>query len=364
MEDLKKNALDDILKIIKIRYSREISLFIKKFIDGDYDDYEVINNEIISETLGIKKTKAYTIIKILRNYNILRSSENKNNYYIIEKDKLEEIFINLFEMHMDHHLGNFSKVFNRDVSPNLYMKMNPLKGISFYNKVYDELDLNSHTYHELSITSLSTPVPWNELKDFERDFFNGFMHSAMYTASFKRFSIIKSRLEKIHKNNGEGKLYYILFLNRSIQIMERSLVIKNATKEEINNSILLYLNKIKTTIQEFQRYFKKNILYIILDFNRTCFNGPISIIPPYVFQMYYENVFENKVYELFINFGKTYFENIVNIYKRFFNNLLFECSIVNEETSSIGIYKELGQLLYNHCLEVIKTKISQIKDSE
>ena len=66
----KLNPINDFLKVMKIRYYKEISLYINKYFEGEYDKYEFIDNEIILNSLNITQIKASKILSNLNKYKI------------------------------------------------------------------------------------------------------------------------------------------------------------------------------------------------------------------------------------------------------------------------------------------------------
>ncbi|MHA1831937.1 MAG: hypothetical protein ACTSWR_10430 [Candidatus Helarchaeota archaeon] len=361
MEKKKKTAVYTFLKMLRIGNYQDICSFITKYLDGEYNDYKFLNDEIIAKTLNISKVKASSILRKLKKFHLIKGSPNKNLYYLIDQNEFENIFINSIETHMKSAVNTIKSIIGKNIYPNFYIKLNPLDGLAFFNNKLKFLNLNTNVYQESPVSALTTPIEWSKLPNFEKKAYNSIMFKINYKNRYKRFQIIKSRLEKIHNSNSEGKFFYVLFLKRDYQRMIDTLISKGYTKQTLSHILIAYLERFKNIIIEFKDYFLENELMVLLDFDSTCFNGPISILPPYVFRMYYSSTSESDLMELHITSGNSYCDNMVRIFNKFFNNLLIKYSIY-DNLSEIIVKKDLGEKLYNHCLKTISNKISEIEE--
>ncbi|MHA1229905.1 MAG: hypothetical protein ACTSRP_02235 [Candidatus Helarchaeota archaeon] len=364
MNKNKQKAAFDFLKSIKFRFYNETATFISKFLDGEFDNFTYIDSKIISESLNITPTKATKVLTHLRKNNLIKKSPDKNKYSKLEKEDFEYQCYNFLEFFITKCLVNLKSIFDNEINISFYRKFDPLKGLEFHNNLIKTHNLNTDLYLEIPITSFAAYTPWDKLNDADQKLYDLCIHKLIYLAKHKRFQVIKSRLTRIYKKNLNSIIYFVIFLKRYFQTNITTLLAHNISNETIKQFLFTELKQIESAIKDLSPFFENNNLLVLIDFNRTCFNGPISIIPPYVFRMYYEGASENKIYQLFTYFGERYCNNIIHIYKQFFKNLLVEYSIIDKKAIDTPMIElDLGNQLYNYCLKTIDKIRTRIDNS-
>lgn len=354
------NAIKNLIKIMKIGYYNEISSFLDLVLNGDFDHREIIDTGIVSNELGISNNKASRILNSLKDKGLIKGSINKNQYYLLEKNEFMDIFVREIENHMSLQLKNLQIIFKKDYNSSIYSRLDPARGIMLFNNMLDSCDINKNFYQETPITSFIAYKPWDDLTEIEKKYLGIMYHPDLYKIVYQRFSISKSRLEKILDNDSQAKMYYILFLRRSVGRIAESAAKKNLNKEEIKMMGLTIVNAIKNCLETLKDFFLSNTLLVFLDFKHCNYNGPISIIPPHVFKMVYAYPSENKIEKLYLFNSESYCNQLIDVYNKFFNNLLKENSLVDSKYLDPIADSNLGKNLYSFCIKNLDNKISEI----
>jgi predicted transcriptional regulator len=364
MEVDRIQAIKNLIKMMKIGYYHEISSFLDLVISGDFDHREPIDTDFVSGKLEISNNKASRILNSLKDKGLIKGSINKNQYYLLEENEFMDIFVREIEKHMRSQLKNLQIIFKKDYNSSICSRLDPARGIILYNKMLENCDINKNFYQETPITAFIAHKPWDNLNESEKKYLGIMYHPELYKIVNHRFLVMKSRMEKILDNNSQAKMYYVLFLRRSIDRIAESAVKKDLNKEEIKMMSLTILNAIKNCLERLKNFFLSNTLLVYLDFKQCIYNGPVSIIPPHVFRMVYAYPSENKIEKLYLYNSDSYCNQLIDVFNKFFNNLLVENSLVDSKYLDPKVDSNLGKNLYSFCIKNIDFKISEIKEGK
>ncbi|MHA1751451.1 MAG: hypothetical protein ACTSYZ_03695 [Candidatus Helarchaeota archaeon] len=360
----KLNIIMNLLKAKKdsIQYYDEVSRFIFEVLNGNFDNYNIIDNRILSKVLNITKMKASKVLRILYLNGLINKNVEKNSYNLISPHKFKTIFFDWVLLKSSEFTNNLSNLFQEKIYPSSFRNLDLGQALELINSRIKNLDLNISIYQESMTSEFTSLTKFNEIPKIKRELLNKYISQSVYENFYERHCNLRSRLEKIVDENKDGKLYSINCLKNLfgfIILKQLTELIPKRTVKEIGNEIL---NIILDGIESFKEFILKNKYLFIIDFNKEQFFGPSWMAGA-------ENIlfFKNNAHNPFkltpiYNYSINFTDKLKSIFCEIFNSLLIP---IKKEITPIAdslFRHDLGKYLYEHSLKVINQKLQEIEE--
>ncbi|TFF88356.1 MAG: hypothetical protein EU549_03195 [Promethearchaeota archaeon] len=365
MDNIQKiQALKDILKNLNVKYYNELSQFVLKLHNGEYDnlkDMEIDNKKLVDSLDDIDETKASKILSNLNKIGIVRSSIERNKYKIIPKEECQHILYNIINTYNNTNCENLNKIYSDPIHSTLYKKINPYKRFNIMNELVESIELNTNIYQEsLIFEFLSVPESRGTII---RKIFGKYFTDELFDKFKERGEKFKQRLTKIIDNGIKGgKHRFIYCFGAPINYYLNNPEFNNISLTEKKDTLIQILRILKEGLVGIKEFILKNKLFILFEFKRKQFLGSTFIFSPHIFKEY--NLDPSSPYKISVlyYYNKQLAEYMGEIFeKMFISNLK---SLKSHYDIYAGtIYKiVLGKNLYKKAIKTIDDEIEEIED--
>ena len=362
-DDIKLNAIRDLLRSQNISCYKETYIFLKDFLNKKIDENSFVDNQSISNMLGISKNKASKIISDLNKIKILKRSLTERKYYLPSYFDLKIKFMDLANNFINNFTENLSPLIGIKYKSTLYKFLNVIEGYLKVSELYNNTDLEDNIYYVTILSELACPKSFKDITPLNQKLIKKYFSKIGYNSWHQRYVYLKERLNKIIDHNIEnGRIYYIIYLKKFFQMFNSENF--KLEKDDKKNFILSIIDRIRFSLEELKEFIIKNKIFILIITEPHFYFIPMTIIGNHIFHILSEDIGNpfkfNILYIYNSELARHYIDSFLllfkssNIIKEYYKEVYSLPESIRE--------KNLGKYLYNKCIEIIDKEIEYFEN--